>query len=100
LDRSVKSRLYIGAQAMIAGLYRKEKVGPVAIRAYPCAINSESGRWRTNVDGNMVVAGIANYVYECLAGVRLRGWVLVLVRFHIEANFIRPAAGRCQSVCR
>src|SRR6267143_2084728 len=99
LDRPDVFRLYIGAQAVTAGFHRKEKVGLVAIRAYPCAIDTESGRWRPNVD-RVVIPGIANYVYQCLASVGLRRWMLLLVRFHIEVNFIRPTAGRYQSVCR
>jgi hypothetical protein len=52
------------------------------------------------VDGSIVGPGSANYVHQSLASFWLCGWVLVLVRFDIEMNFIRPATGSGQKVYR
>jgi hypothetical protein len=93
-------RLSTCTQTVIAGFHRKEKVRPVAVRSYPGAIDSESCRRRSNVDLSIVGPGSPNYVYHSLASVWLCGWVLLLVRFDIEMNFIRPATGSCQSVYR
>ena len=83
---------------MIAGFHRKEKVRPVAVRSYPGAIDSKPRRRRSNVDVNIVGPGSANYLYQSLASVWLCGWVLLLVRFDIEMNFIRTATGSFQKV--
>ena len=46
VDHTLEFRLCAGAQAVIAGFHGKEKVRPVAVSAYPCAVNAESGaRW-------------------------------------------------------
>jgi hypothetical protein len=44
VDHTLEFRLCAGAQAVIARFYGKEKVRPVAISAYPTAINAESRR--------------------------------------------------------
>ena len=50
------------------------------------------------MDVNIVGPGSANYLYQSLASVWLCGWVLLLVRFDIEMNFIRTATGSFQKV--
>src|SRR5690348_9162229 len=85
---------------VVAGVHGKEKVRPVAVRSYPGAIDSESRRWRSNVDINIVGQGTADYVYQCLASVRLCRCVLLLVRFHLEVDFLRPATGSCERIRR
>jgi hypothetical protein len=100
VDHTLQFRLCASAQVVIAGFHGKEKVRPVAVSAYPCAINAES-RWRrSNVEGNLVGPGCANHVYQPLASVGLCRWVLLLVRFHIKVNFIRAATGSRESVRR
>jgi hypothetical protein len=86
---------------MVTGFHRKEKVGPVSIRAYPNSINSESD-WLDScyADVNMVCRGIADYVYQRLPDCRFGRWVLFLVRFYVEANFIRSATGGTECSCR
>lgn len=100
VDHTLEFRLYAGAQAVIAGFYGREKVRPVAISACPTAINAESRRRCSHVNGNIVGRGCANRLYQCLASDGLRGWVPPLVRFHIKANFIRAATGSGDSVRR
>ena len=98
VNHTLEFRLCANAQVAIA--HGKEKVRPVAVSAYSCAINAES-RWRRcNVEGNIVGPGCANHVYQRLASVGLCRWVLLPVRLHIKVNFIRAAAGGRESVRR
>src|SRR5580704_6775659 len=99
-DHPLDLRLNTCTQTVITRFHRKEKVRPVAVRTYPGAIDSESCRRRSNVDGNIVGPGSANYVHQCLASVWLCGWMLPFVCFDIEMNFIRPATRSCQRVYR
>ena len=88
-------RLHIGAEAMIAGINLKEKVGAIAVGADPGTVNAEAVWGRSNVDGDSVRPGAADDVNQGFAGFGLTGWVLIFVGLYGELNVIRAAACGC-----